>query len=211
MKFEDIKQAMDKQPEDDMVIPKSIRHLKGSQLPIAKVRKTMLIDVLQGFFAVVFFFATPLFVHMEEEPKAMYLILMFVVCTITVGYLLKMMAFHSRTKLIECNSKEVVQGFIFDLKILLETYKTGMVAASVLIPLPMAALFLGAGENRLEIYHQLFSLDFTFSQLCLLVLAYLLLSAFFYYTTVKWSGLLYGRHIKKLELLLQEYDDSQLE
>jgi len=208
MKFEEIKQAMDQQKEGGLIMPKSIKDLERSQLPIEKVRKLMLIEIIYKLLAVMFFFSVPLIIPMDQEPQAMYLILIFVVCTITVGYVLKMLGFHKRTRLLQCNSKDTIQGFIFDLKILLETYKTAMVAGSVLVPLPMVALFLGDGEARLELYRQFFSLDFTAVQLFLLALTYLALAAFFYYITVKWSELLYGKQINKLEALLKEYNES---
>lgn len=209
MKFEEIKQAMDQQKEGGLTMPKSIKDLENSQLPIEKVRKRMMIEIIYTLLSMVFFFSVPLFIPMDQEPQAMYLILMFVICTITVGYVLKMLGFHKHTRLLQCNSKDTIQGFVFDLKILLETYKTGMVAGSVLVPLPMVALFLGDGEARLELYHQLFSLDFTAVQLFLLALAYLVLAAFFYYITLKWSGWLYGKQINKLEALLKEYDEGE--
>ena len=208
MKFEDIKQAMNQQKDGELVLPKSIKDLARSQLPIEKIRKVMLIEIIYTLLTVVIFFSVPLIIPMEQEPQAMYLILMFVVCTITVGYVLKMLGFYNRTRLLQCNSKETIQGYVFDLKILLETYKTALVAGSVLVPLPMVALFLGAGEARLKIYHQLFSLDFETAQLFLLAFAYLALSVFFYYITVKWSDFLYGRRIKELEELLKNYDEG---
>jgi len=208
MKFEDIKQAMNQQKEGGLVMPKSIKNLESSQLPINRIRKTMLIEIIYMLLTVVFFLSVPLYIPMEPEPQGTYLILMFVFCTITVGYLLKMLGFHKRTKLLQCNSKDSIQGYIFDIKLLLEIYKTAMVASTMLVPLPMVALFLGAGEARLEIYRQFFTLDFNTAQLFLLAMGYLALSVLIYFITVKWVEFLYGKQINKLEEILKAYDES---
>ena len=207
MKIEDIKQAMARQKEGELSLPKSMDHLKNSQLPITKVRKTMVTEIITQLMLVVIFFSFPFITEMQKEPQALYLILMFVVCTITLGYVLKMWRFYVCTEDLQCNSKDTIQTFIFNLKILLEVYKTAVVAGSVLLPVPMAAYILGSSEKTMQLYHQLFALEFTPLQLLLLALAYLLLAVIFYLMAVKWSDYLYGRQIKKLEDLLKQYEE----
>ncbi len=206
MKFEDIKGSINKQKNGELEVPKSIKDIGRSQLPIQRIRKTMLNEIGIQFLTFILLFSYPFIWEMHQQPRAIYLILMFVACIITSGYLIKMVIFFRQTGKMNYNSKTTISQFIFDLKLLLEIYKTAIIAGSILLPVPIAAFFLGQKHANLEAYNQLFSLQFPPGQLILLAFAYIALALFFYYITIKWSNWLYVRQINNLEKLLVDYE-----
>ncbi len=208
MKFDEINEAMTQQKDGDLKIPDSMDQLAGSQLPIQTVRKRMVSEIISQLLIIVLFFSYPFMVNMHEQPQATYLILMFLTALMTVGYVLKMYGFVRQTSQLEYNSRDMIQRYIFDLKILLETYKTAIVAGSLLLPLALAALILGAEQIDLNLYNKLFMLRLSVGQLVLLVGSYIALAVIFYAVTVKWSDRLYGHQIVKLEAVLAAYKEE---
>ncbi len=208
MKFDEINDALNRQTDNGIKVPAAINQLSGSQLPIQTVHKRMVSEIISQLLIIVLFFSIPFMMKMHQQPKATYLILMFLTALITIGYLLKMYGFVRQHRSLEHNSRDTIQQYIFDLKILLETYKTAIVAGSLLLPLALVALFLGAEQVDVNLYNKLFMLQFSAGQLVLLVCAYIALAVVFYAITVKWSDRLYGDQITKLEAVLLACDEN---
>ncbi len=208
MKFDEINDAMKQQQAGDLKIPASIDQLAKSQLPIRLVHMRMVSEMIAQLSIMVIFFSAPFVIKMHEQPKATYLILMFLTAMMTVGYVLKMYGFVRHNSKLNHNSRDTIRQYIFDLKILLETYKTAIVAGSLLLPLALAALFLGAEQVDVSLYNKLFMLQLSAGQLLLLVSTYIALAVIIYVVTVKWSDSLYGHQITKLEAVLAAYSET---
>ncbi len=206
MNFDNLKQKMDAENMDNTQIPTNIKDLKTSNMPIEKVRKTMRGEIITQLISIVFFFAVPSFIKIYDLPKAIYYILMFFTCVMTLGYLAKMTWFLTKTRNLNANSKDTIVAFIHDLKLTLEVYKTAIIAGSLLLPLSMLALVLGTKFTNEEIFTKIILLNMPPLQLILFIVGYLAIAILFYYITVIWADRLYGVHIKQLEKTLQDFE-----
>lgn len=205
MNFENIKKLMDTDSMEDQNIPMMVKELKESNMPIQKIRKTMKSEIITQLICIVVFFIAPLFMKMHTLPKSVYYIFMFITCLITLGYLAKMTWFLKKTSRLTKQSKEVVMHFIFDLKLTLEVYKTAIIAGSLLLPFSMAALLLGAKTNKEDFFTNLFLINISTPTLLLYIFGYLLIALLIYGITIGWTNTLYGKHIQKLEEVLEQF------
>lgn len=206
MNFEEIKKQMDTENNNRDAITSAIKQSKNTNMPIAKVRRRMKSEIITQLAIIIVFFGAPNMIQMHQFPKAVYYILMFVTCLITLGYLLKMGWFLKRTSNMAQQSKYVVLSFIHDLKLTLEVYKTAIIAGSLLLPLAMVALYFGIPSSNQEQFMNIISLNIPLSSLLLYVLIYLIMVSIIYFGTVSWAHQLYGVHIKELEKILKAFD-----
>ncbi|MFK7748510.1 MAG: hypothetical protein AB8B65_08975, partial [Kordia sp.] len=90
MDFDKIKELMDDENQDGLLLPTSLENVKKSQMPIAKIRKTMKGEIAIQLAGIVIFFTYPFLIKMYELPRAVYFIFMFITSLMTLGYLAKM-------------------------------------------------------------------------------------------------------------------------
>jgi len=124
-----------------------------------------------------------------------------------LGYLAKMIWFLRRTSSVGQQTKETILNFIHDIKLTMEVYKTGIIAGSLLLPVSVAAIFMGAEEFGEDRFTEWFLLQMPTSTLLLVILGYLLSGVVIYYITIKWADRLYGIHVRKLEEILKQMEE----
>ncbi|MEM6718603.1 MAG: hypothetical protein AAF611_04795 [Bacteroidota bacterium] len=207
MDFDKIKELMDSESQDDLHLPTTLDNLKESQMPIARIRKMMKGEIATQLVAIVVFFSYPFLIEMYELPRAVYFIFMFITSLMTLGYLAKMVWFLRRTSNVGQQTKETILNFIHDIKLTMEVYKTGIIAGSLLLPVSVACIFMGAVKFGDDYFTEWFLLQMSGSTLILVILGYLLCCVFIYYLTVIWADKLYGVHVRKLEEILVELED----
>lgn len=206
MNFDNLKQKMDAENMDNTQIPTNIKDLKTSNMPIEKVRKRMITEIIVQLVCIILFFIFPSYITMNPLAKGVYYIMMFVIALITFGYLSKMVWFLNKTSKLSGDSKETVVGFIYDLKLTLEVYKTAGIAGSLLLPFPMIALAMGHATKHETLFNNLISLNLTPTQILTFALGYLVFALIVYFVTQSWSNSLYVKPIKELEKTLQEFE-----
>lgn len=206
MNFDSLKQKMDAENMDNNQIPTQIKEIKRSNMPIENVRKRMITEIITQLACIVLFFIIPSFITLNPLAKGVYYITMFLISLITLGYLAKMVWFLKKTSDLTGASKETVLGYIYDLKLTLEFYKTAIIAGSLLLPFPMIALALGHAKKDSTIFNNLISLNITPAQILIYAIGYLAFALIIYFVTVSWSNSLYGTPIKQLEKTLQEFE-----
>jgi len=207
MDFDKIKELMDGENQDDFQMPTSLDNLKESQMPIAKIRKTMKGEIAMQLTGIVIFFAFPCIIKMYELPRAVYLIFMFITSLMTLGYLAKMVWFLRRTSNVGQQTKETILNFIHDIKLTMEVYKTGIIAGSLLLPVSITATFLGVKKHGPDQFSEWFLLQMSTTTLIYVIIGYLLSGLLIYWITVKWADQLYGVHVRKLEEILVQMEE----
>lgn len=206
MNFDNLKQKMDAANMENNQIPNYIKDIKTSNMTIENVRKRMIAEIITQLACIALFFIIPSFIKLNPLAKGVYYIIMFVISLITLGYLAKMVWFLKKTSDLTSGSKETVIGYIYDLKLTLEVYKTAIIASSLLLPFPMIALALGHATKHETIFNNLITLNITPTQILIYALGYLAFALIIYFVTVSWSNSLYGTPIKQLEKTLQEFE-----
>ncbi len=207
MDFDKIKALMDDENRDDFQLPTSLENLKESQMPIAKIRKTMKGEIITQLVCIVIFFAMPFTLKMYELPRAVYFIFMFITSLMTLGYLAKMIWFLRRTSNVGQQTKETILRFIHDIKLTMEVYKTGIIAGSLLLPVSAAAMLMGIERVGPDRFSDWFLLQMPTTTLVLVIVGYIFSGLLIYWITVKWADQLYGVHVRKLEEILAQMEE----
>lgn len=206
MNFDNIKQLMDSENMDDQKIPKNIKELKQSKMPIQRIRQTMKREIVTQLIIIVMFMSVPSIKEMYPIAKSTYYIMMFITSLITLGYLVKMMWFLKQTSNLSQQSKTVIVNFIFDLRLVLEVYKTAIIAGSLLLPISLTAFVFGMVKDKENIFKDLFLFNFSNTILIPCLIGYVISAILIYIITVKWSNKLYGVHLKKLDHILEQLE-----
>jgi hypothetical protein len=207
MDFDKIKELMDDENQDDLLLPTSLENLKKSQMPIATIRKTMKGEIAFQLVGIVILMTYPLWIEMYELPRAVYFIFMFITSLMTLGYLAKMVWFLRRTSNVGQQTRETILNFIHDIKLTMEVYKTGIIAGSLLLPISVSCIFMGGVEFGADRFTEWFLLQMSGSTLVLVILGYLACCVLIYYITVVWADKLYGVHVRKLEEILEQFEE----
>ncbi|KAB8154387.1 hypothetical protein EZY14_008160 [Kordia sp. TARA_039_SRF] len=207
MDFEKIKALMDDENQDDLQLPTSLENLKKSQMPIARIRKTMKSEIAIQLAGIVIFFSYPFLIEMYELPRAVYFIFMFITSLMTLGYLAKMVWFLRKTSSVKQQTKETILNFIHDIKLTMEVYKTGIIAGSLLLPVSVACIFMGAVKFGEDQFSEWFLLQMPVSTLLLVISGYLVCCVIIYLITVIWTDKLYGVQVRKLEEILMQLEE----
>ncbi|PTX59221.1 hypothetical protein C8N46_11057 [Kordia periserrulae] len=207
MDFEKIKALMDDENQDDLQLPTSLENLKKSQMPIARIRKTMKSEIAIQLAGIVVFFSYPFIIEMYELPRAVYFIFMFITSLMTLGYLAKMVWFLRKTSSVKQQTKETILNFIHDIKLTMEVYKTGIIAGSLLLPVSVACIFMGAVKFGEDQFTEWFLLQMPARTLLLVIAGYLVCCVIIYLITVIWADRLYGVQVRKLEEILVQLEE----
>ena len=105
---------------------------------------------------------------------------MFITSLMTLGYLAKMVWFLRRTSNVGQQTKETILNFIHDIKLTMEVYKTGIIAGSLLLPVSVAAMLMGAVKYGEDQFTEWFLLQMSGGTLVLVILGYLVCCVFIY-------------------------------
>lgn len=207
MNFDEIKKAINEDAKTD-VEHKSINLHKGENNPISMIRSNMRKEILTQLFGIFILLTYPQFVPMEEFSRSVYYVFMFITSLMTMGYIIKLAYFLKGTAKLDWNTKDALNHFIFEAKLTLEVYKSFIIAGSLLLPVPTFALLAGnkmSGDQLL--FEKWFLLDISNFEITILVFAYMLVALIFYYITLSWTNLMYGKYLKVLQASVAELVD----
>lgn len=185
--------------------PLRVNFTKGGNNPVQQIRSTMKGEIMVQLICILIFFSFPFFVEMYPFARSTYFVFMFLTALMTIAYVLKLSFFLKNTANLTLNTKEALMQFIYDTKLTLEVYKSFIISGSLLLPISFLALYDGVvHRSDGAIFEKWFTLNLSMTELILLILGYLAIAFFFYITTVKWADSLYGKHLKKLENLMED-------
>jgi len=209
MNFDNIKRKMEEELNDENT-SYQIDLGRGKNNPVQKIRTTMKSEIIMQLVAIIIFFAYPIFIEMYDFPKAVYIIFMFLICMMTIGYILKLGTFLRKTTDLTMTTRATIRQFIFEAKLTLEVYKTLIISGSLLLPIAVFAMWNGSvhlGDGQL--FEKWFRLNLNPTELILLVIGYLVLAYGIYAITVWWANSLYGKYLNQLEDLMFQLNDHR--
>lgn len=209
MNFENIKRKMEEELSYDDA-SYQIDLSRGKNNPVQKIRTNMKSEIIMQLICIIVFFAYPVFIEMHDFPQSVYIIFMFLICMMTIGYILKLSSFLKKTTDLTMNTRETIHQFIFEAKLTLEVYKTFIISGSLLLPIAVFAGYNGSvhlGDGQL--FERWFNLNLNPSELLLLVVGYLVLAYAIYAITVWWANSLYGKYLNQLDNLIYQLNDNR--
>lgn len=208
MNFEDLKKEMDDSVRDkkiEMNLQQS--HLRVSN-PVQKIRSNMKKEITIQLLAIVIFMIYPIYVAMPEFSEAVYYVFMFIMSLMTMAYILKLSFFLRKTTRYALNTKDAIQSFIYEARLTLEVYKSFVIAGSLLIPVPVFALFANFKlSGDVWLFEKWFLLDVTRGELLMMIIGYIIVAIIFYAITLFWTKALYGKYLAILEEVLADLDE----
>ena len=214
MNFDTIKKQMNASVENIPNNEFKIDLRKGKNNPVQIIRKKMIIEIIYSIIAMLLFLLAPRFVHYKMLPltESTYLIFMSLTTIMIALYLLKLIGFLKKTASFELNTKDAIKDYIYEIKLTLESYKSYIIASSLLIPVPVLALIsnlYGWGENSPFAFKKWFTLQINSTELICLIIGYVLFGLFIYVFTKLWIKSLYGKHVIQLESIIADLGEEE--
>jgi len=223
MNFDAIKKEMSQSVEG---LPKNefkIDLKKGKHNPIYRIRKNMIEEIITTIIAMVVFLMFPFFtdLKMTNLNKSIYLLFMSLTVFMISFYMVKQICFLFRNSNLSINTKDAIKEYIYEVKLTLEAYKSYVIASSLLVPIPsliiFRSLYLDNSNSLLNIdstslfnIERWLNMQLSTIEVLYLVIVYLITGAIFYLITQLWTTYLYGKHVKKLEQIIEELREEEI-
>lgn len=205
--YEELKGQL-QQSSDDQPISVPELTSKASGDLVTSIRNTMKREVIyQALFACCFFLIAFFPIWSRELHRSVYLIFIFVIVVMTLGYVVHLSTFLKRTAEFASDTREFLRDFVTDAKITIAAYESFVLAGSFLAPIPLFALFasrpsFGGEQSTFDKWFYVSKLSG--GEVLLLVAVYLALIGLIIGVTKWWTTLLYRNRLSKLEDLLRE-------
>lgn len=207
MNFEEIKKEMNEEVNQAEAKTPTIDLKRGKNNPVEMIRSNMRKEIVTQLVCIVIFMIYPLVTDMVPLNEAVYYIFMFITSLMTIGYILKLGLFLNKMRNFATNTKDAIRTFVFEAKLTLEVYKAFIIAGSLLLPIPVFALF--SDNNRsgeIVDFERWFLLEISTMELVFLIIGYLILAVLIYFITVGWARIMYGKYLRTLERIIEDLD-----
>jgi len=207
MNFDNLKKQMDEVVNSDNKKIDKINLKSGKNNPVAKIRRNMLFEIFAQLIMVVLLFAYPTIKPMEELPKALFYIIIFIIGLIGLGYTIKLTSFLKQTSTFTTNTKDALKEFIYQAKLTLEVFKSLVIAVSLIIPIPIFLILTGRKDKgNMAIFNKWIRLDVSNLELIGLISGYLVIAVIIYFVTVSYTKIFYTKYVNQLEETLDELE-----
>lgn len=205
MNFDDIKQAMDDEP-NDLNIPLSVKDIKSSHSAMKKIRKRLIIEILMGLAFIVYLICIPMVNKMHDSAQVLYNLTMFNVLVIYFAWLLAAIRLVKGLGISDLTSRQAIEIFIIKIKAWIEIclyFSFGFMAA-ICVPV----LIINFGSVRLTRYYtdKYLYLNFPLSQIFLVMIG-ILIFAFLCTLLNKYIyKKMYGKQLSHLESIIGQFN-----
>lgn len=212
--FDDFKKQW-KEQESSVPIPEDLNKLKKAQTPIDKIRKNIKIELFLMVFSVIFLTIVP-FISLYQIngiSELVYFIVLFLLIISAIPYYRSFYSYYKNTKHKTFNSYRSISAIYYELKNTIRLYKT---INYLLIPYGFILFFIVLSKGKSEkIFEFIMNLpdSFTpenygyFAALALVILFTILAIIF----VGIWASIFYGKHLKTLEHILEQFEDEDHE
>lgn len=211
MNFDDIKKEMnesiDQLPKDEFKIDLS----KGKNNPVDMIRRNMKKEMISSSIAMLFFVFYPpiLGLKMTALENSAYILFMVLSTVMIHLYIIKLIRFLKKSSRFELNTKDSIKDYIYEVRLTLESYKSYVIAAMILLPVPIYALLSAGsplnGPKSLN-FEKWYTLQLNFNEAVMLIVFYLIYSVAMVWVTRFWTNYLYGKHVTELEKIVSDLD-----
>lgn len=207
MNFKEIKNLMDADSMEDQDIPNTKNDIKPTQMPINKVKRKIIGEIITQLICILIFFLLPSFVKMHDLPQSIYYLLIGITSLITLGYLRRMIVFVYRKNDLSGSAKQSITNYLFEFRLMLETYKTACISGSLLLPIAMIPVFTGKKSQDPSVFEDFMRFDVSPITLIYYLIGYIAIAIFFEIITRQWIKSIYGSEIENLKKVLDQLND----
>ncbi|MFV0543272.1 MAG: hypothetical protein ACK5L8_06215 [Marinicella pacifica] len=204
MNFDDIKKAMDDEP-NDLNIPLSVKDIKSSRSAMRKIRNRLIFEVFLSISFIFLFAFIPLWSPMHDSAQKVYFLTVFGLIMGLVGWVLFQINLIRGLAINDLTSKQSIELFIIKIKSFIDggKYLGFGIASSMCVP--VIILYIGsiyAPESYTEKYLQL---NIPLWQIVLIIGGILLYSLFSVVVGMVIYNKLYKEQLQKLGSIIKQF------
>lgn len=210
--FEDLKKEW-KEQESTVPIPDDLNKIKKAQTPIDKIRKNIKTEMFLMIFSVIFLTIVPFIsiYQINGISELVYYIVLFLLIISAIPYYKSFYSYYKNTNHKTFNSYRSISEIYYELKNTIRLYKT---INYLLIPYGFILFFIVLSKGRSEkIFEIIMNLPDSFTHenygyfaALFLVILFTILAIFL---VGIWVSMFYGKHLKELEKILQQFEDEE--
>lgn len=204
MNFDDIKKAMDDEP-NDLNIPLSVKDIKSSHSAMKKIKKHLIMELTVSAIILIYIVFRPLIMELHSSAQVLYNLTAFNAIMAFLGFLLFQLKLIRGLGINNLTSKQSIEKFMIKIKSAIEAGKyigTGLLTAALL------PIIIGTVGNVVfpESYtYKYLYLNIPMWQIIFIVLGFLLCSLLTYIFTIKAYKKLYYKELLSLEKIINQF------
>lgn len=212
--FEDFKKQW-KEQDSSVPIPDDVNKLKKAQSPIDKIRKNIKTELFLMILSVIFLITVPFIslYQIKGISELVYYIVLFLLIISALPYYKSFYSYYKNTNNKTFNSYRAISAIYYELKNTIRLYKT---INYLLIPYGFILFFIVLSKGKSEkIFEFIMNLPDSFTPenygyfaALILVILFTILAIFL---VGIWVSLFYGKHLKELEHILEQFEDEENE
>lgn len=203
MNFDKLKNEWDKDENNDLQIPISIKNLKSSSHPIDKLKKNMKWESYLHALGILIFAAYPYALKFKPQLIPVYYVCYSMFFVISAYYVYGFHKFYNSLNHYETDTKNSLLKIYYELQVNIEKYKS-----FGFLFLPLGLIIVG-----LHVYNKLLikgkSLDFlTDKNIFAITFASVIIIGLIMFTINAWVNFFYGRYVKQIKSILDDLMDE---
>ncbi len=197
MNFDDIKKSWDKQEVSSPKLTEESLVLSINRLPLDKIRKNTLKDIILQSVCVVLIAFFPATYNMPQENRFLFYAIYCLFAVVSFYYIIKMIIFYRISSSFEMNSRDSLYEVYFSVRMYVQLYENFCfsLAPFVLFFIPF---FIGFSIDKIGL---LFTNIF-------FVIYFVLVCIGIGFFTKYWIKRLYGRYLKQIKITLDLFKEE---
>jgi hypothetical protein len=204
MNFDDIKQAMDDEP-NDLYIPLSVKDIKSSHSAMRKIRNRLIFEVFLSISFILLFVFMPLWNPLHESAEKIYYLTVFGLIMGFVGWVLFQINLIRSLVIKDLTTKQSIELFAIKIKSFIDGGKYLGFGLAASMGLPIIILYVGSVYVPESLTNKYIHLNIPISQIALIILSILLYSLFSVVVGMAIYNKMYNKLLKKLENIINQF------
>lgn len=204
MNLDDIKQAMDDEP-NDLPVPLSVKDIKSSHSSMKKIKNRLTIEVLISLFFIVVLILNPLWNKMHASAQILYYLTVFNAVMAILGFIFFQLKSINGLKVYDLTSRQSIEMFIIKIKSVIEVGKYFSFGIFAALCLPIFIVYVGRVHFPESYTHRYLYLNVPWWQIALFIVGVLLFA--FLGSVYNWKILqkVYKKQLQNLEKIIKQF------
>lgn len=201
MNFDQLKDEWNKDEVTSNHVSENMLKMKQAHTPIDQIRKKMKHEFFWQILSLIIMAFAPKILRFSQELDQVYMIFFAIVCGFTAYYFFKFYTFYKHSYNLSLDSRKNLLWFYYEMKLNTELYKAHTyIVAFIYLSFISVALFLINGNVILKLLEKV-----PFMYIAINAAATILVIGI---VTELWAKLSYGKHLKRLKLILDSIDEE---
>ncbi|MCX7546187.1 hypothetical protein [Marinicella gelatinilytica] len=204
MNFDDIKQAMDDEP-NDLTIPLSIRDIKSSRSAMKKIKNRLIIEVLISMVLIVVLMLNPLWNEMHESAQILYYLTVFNTIMVILGFVLFQIKLIIGLGIYDLTSRQAIELFIIKIKSAIEVGKYFSFGVMATLFIPIIIVYFGSINYPEHYTYNDLYLNIPWWKIALIIAGIIFFSYLGSVINLKILQKIYNKQLQNLENVIRQF------